>query len=67
LEAQLREAGPEAYGALITARNARWAQDIERLMAGEGKVFVAVGAAHLMGPDSLAKMLRDKGFTVEGP
>ncbi|MBV9692922.1 MAG: TraB/GumN family protein, partial [Alphaproteobacteria bacterium] len=29
--------------------------------------FVTVGAAHLVGPLGVPKLLRDKGFRVEGP
>jgi uncharacterized protein YbaP (TraB family) len=36
-------------------------------MHGKGKVFIAVGAAHLLGPDSVPAMLRAKGYKVDGP
>ena len=67
LDAQLREAGPAAYDALITRRNAIWADDITRRLNGSGRVFIAVGAAHLLGPDSVVALLRSRGVQVEGP
>lgn len=53
------------YDALLTRRNADWVQQIEQIMAGSGTVFVAVGAAHLAGDDSVQAMLEAKGVTVE--
>jgi uncharacterized protein YbaP (TraB family) len=67
LTRQLEEAGPEVYAALISDRNARWAKEIDAMMQGKGKVFIAVGAAHLSGKDSVQSMLRAKGYEVEGP
>lgn len=67
LDRLLREAGPEAYAALITTRNRQWAGQIQEMLAGEGRVFVAVGAAHLVGDDSVVALLRARGITVEGP
>jgi uncharacterized protein YbaP (TraB family) len=61
------EAGPETAEALVYARNARWAARIDALMAGEGKAFVAVGAAHMVGERGLPALLRAKGHQVEGP
>lgn len=49
---------------LITDRNRRWARAIERRMARPGQVFVAVGAGHLVGGDSVVAMLRARGWTV---
>ncbi len=63
--APLREVSPGAYGTLFTRRNENWAQEIEALMAGEGDYFIAVGAGHLVGPDSVVAMLRDRGYAVE--
>ena len=58
---------PGLYEPLIVARNERWADVIAGLMAKEGDVLVAVGAAHLAGDDSVQSMLAAKGFKVEGP
>jgi uncharacterized protein YbaP (TraB family) len=67
LDEMTKEAGPEIYAALIRDRNKAWAEEIDTMMKGKGKVFVAVGAAHLLGPDSVPALLRAKGYKVEGP
>jgi uncharacterized protein len=61
------EAGPEVADALIYARNGRWVAKIDELMAGKGRVFIAVGAAHLVGERGLPAQLRARGYAVEGP
>ena len=61
------ELGPEVYEALIVGRNRRWAEEIDQMMKGSGKTFIAVGAAHLIGKDSVTEMLRAKGYKIEGP
>jgi hypothetical protein len=33
-------------------------------MAGDDDVFIAVGAGHLVGEDSVVDLLEDKGFDV---
>ena len=58
---------PDLYNVLIRDRNKRWADEIEKLMAGSGKVFIAVGAGHLVGDDSVVALLRQRGFEIEGP
>ena len=50
---------PEITRALITDRNARWADWIAGRMAQPGTLFIAVGAGHLAGPDSVQKFLRN--------
>jgi uncharacterized protein len=67
LNEQMDEAGPGVRDALLTRRNAAWAAEINRLMQSSGVIFVAVGAAHLVGPDSVQTMLRAKGFQIDGP
>jgi uncharacterized protein YbaP (TraB family) len=62
-----KEAGPEIYAALIADRNKAWAEEIDTMMKGKGKVFIAVGAAHLLGADGVPALLRAKGYKVEGP
>ena len=55
--------------ALLTRRNQAWMPRLEAALtpgAGEARpVFVAVGAAHLMGTDGVPALLRSKGWTVE--
>ncbi|MEO0722610.1 MAG: TraB/GumN family protein [Pseudomonadota bacterium] len=40
---------------------------MEALLDDPGVKFVAVGAAHLSGPDSVIEMLKERGHQVEGP
>ncbi|KAF0179910.1 MAG: TraB/GumN family protein [Hyphomonadaceae bacterium] len=56
---------PELYEALLKKRNAAWTEVLTRELAGAGVDFVAVGAAHLAGPDSVQAMLRARGLAVE--
>jgi uncharacterized protein YbaP (TraB family) len=67
LAAELHDSGPLVYDALIRDRNARWADEIDRMMKGSGKIFITVGAAHLIGPEGVPELLRKKGYKVEGP
>lgn len=67
LNDMIEEAGPEVADAIIYRRNAAWADRIDAMMKGEGRIFVAVGAAHLTGPRGVPALLRAKGHTVEGP
>lgn len=48
---------PEVAAALLTDRNRRWASWIAERMQTPGTVFVAVGAGHLAGADSVQGML----------
>jgi hypothetical protein len=63
--APMRKSAPVAYAALLTNRNARWVPRIERWLGGKGNYFIAVGAAHLAGPDSVIAMLAKKGIKAE--
>lgn len=56
---------PAMGAALVTDRNARWASAIVRRLARPGRVFVAVGAGHLVGPGSVVAMLQARGLKVE--
>lgn len=51
------KASPLLAKVLITDRNRRWADWIAGVMKRPGKVFIAVGAGHLGGPDGLLAML----------
>ncbi len=56
---------PEVAKVLLTDRNARWAQWIKGRMAQPGTVFIAVGAGHLAGPDSVQAQLAKLGLKAE--
>lgn len=58
----IRAMGDEAYAAILVERNRRFAERIADEMAGSGTVFVAIGAAHLAGPDSVQAFLARKGI-----
>lgn len=55
----------EVYELLLTNRNADWAAWIdERLETVPGTVFIAVGAGHLAGEQSVQDMLAERGLFV---
>jgi uncharacterized protein YbaP (TraB family) len=56
---------PAYYDALIRKRNARWTFAIINELEGSGVDFIAVGAGHLAGPDSVQTMLAAHGYDVE--
>lgn len=49
---------------LLTRRNARWAEWLQRRLDRPGTIFVAVGAGHLAGDDSVQEMLRRRGLAT---
>jgi len=59
---QLSNASPETYRMMFTERNARWADWVRARMQTPGTVFVAVGAGHLAGKDSLLVRLAERGI-----
>jgi len=59
-----KEAAPEVYDALIVRRNLDWCDQIATIMKGAGTTFVAVGAGHLVGDDSVPAILAKRGFAV---
>jgi hypothetical protein len=62
---QLRAGSPETYRMMFTERNARWADWIAARMQAPGTVFVAVGAGHLAGSDSVLVRLAEKGLASQ--
>ena len=56
---------PELAKVLLTDRNARWAEWIEQRMAQPGTIFIAVGAGHLAGPDSVQAFLAKRNLKAE--
>lgn len=61
----MRDASELMYQSLLVNRNANWAGQIETLLEGSGTVFIAVGAAHLAGEDSVQSILAARGVMVE--
>jgi uncharacterized protein YbaP (TraB family) len=56
---------PDLYKRLLVERNASWVAPVEECLKQQTSCFVVVGAAHLVGPDSLVAMLQKKGYKVE--
>jgi uncharacterized protein YbaP (TraB family) len=56
---------PELHRILFTNRNNAWADWIRQRMARPGRVFLAVGAGHLAGRDSVLAALRSRGLRAE--
>lgn len=59
------DASPTVRKALLTDRNVRWASWVAGTMQRPGKLFMAVGTAHLGGPEGLVALLKARGLTVE--
>ncbi|MBT8137842.1 MAG: TraB/GumN family protein [Gammaproteobacteria bacterium] len=55
---------PQVYNSLVAARNAGWLEDITDLLDDEDDYLVIVGALHLVGEDSLVKLLDEQGFQL---
>ena len=53
---------PEVHKILLTDRNQRWAEWIDARMKQPGTVFMAVGAGHLAGKDSVQDYLAKKNM-----
>jgi uncharacterized protein YbaP (TraB family) len=56
---------PALREVLLTRRNARWAEWMDARMKRPGTVFVAVGAGHLAGKDSVQDFLKKKGHRAK--
>ncbi len=66
LIADYPEVLPEVYTVLMKDRNRLWAEMFESLLQEEaGVFFVAVGAGHLVGPDSVQRFLEERGLETE--
>lgn len=57
-------ADPEIRAALLTNRNDAWIEPIEQALEQEPLPLIAVGTAHLIGPEGLAAQLEARGYTV---
>lgn len=59
---QMQSRSPDSYKLLFQDRNGRWAAWIARRLQQPGTVFVAVGAGHLAGKDSVQQKLAGFGI-----
>jgi uncharacterized protein YbaP (TraB family) len=55
----------DVYDVLITDRNVAWSKQLKTKLDGKGVSFVAVGAGHLVGPDSVQAQLAKLGIKAE--
>jgi len=62
---ELKREAPAVYKKLLVDRNVAWSEQIVEILKGSGVVQIAVGAAHLAGPDSVQVQLEKKGIKVE--
>ena len=56
---------PQLYDRLLAERNRNWVEPVEACIKQRTPCFVVVGAAHLIGPDSLVGLLKKRGYQVE--
>jgi uncharacterized protein YbaP (TraB family) len=52
------------YEVLVAQRNNRWSKSLAQFVQ-RGNCFIAVGAAHMIGQDSLLSLLEDEGIKIE--
>lgn len=62
---EMKSEMPGAFDIIFTKRNINWADQIEEEMKGSGTDFIAVGAGHLVGDDSVQEILKARGYTVK--
>lgn len=56
---------PKTRNYLLVVRNQDWAEQLDKRLQKPGTAFVAVGAAHLAGPDAVQATLAKRGYRVE--
>jgi uncharacterized protein YbaP (TraB family) len=62
---EVKAVSPALYDELLTRRNANWAVQIEEMLKGSGTLLIAVGAGHLIGPDSVQVQLEARGIQAK--
>ena len=62
---EMKAKAPSIYDKLVVRRNIAWAGKIEQMLKGAGVQQIAVGAGHLVGPDSVQVQLAKRGIKAE--
>ncbi|MFL6589764.1 MAG: TraB/GumN family protein [Chthoniobacterales bacterium] len=62
---EMRTKEPAVYDKLVVQRNTAWAEKIAGMLKGSGVEQIAVGALHLVGPDSVQAQLAKRGIKAE--
>ncbi|HVY87713.1 MAG TPA: TraB/GumN family protein [Hyphomonadaceae bacterium] len=62
---ELKDESSDLYKTLLVDRNKNWASEIQEMLKGKGVTFIAVGAGHLMGPDSVQVQLKALGIEAK--
>jgi hypothetical protein len=62
---EMKREAPSVYEKLLVRRNVAWSEKIAGMLKGSGVHQIAVGAAHLAGPDSVQAQLAKRGIKVE--
>jgi uncharacterized protein YbaP (TraB family) len=61
----IKQEAPTVYQKFIVRRNIAWSEKIAVMLKGSGVQLIAVGAAHLVGPDSVQAQLAKRGIKAE--
>lgn len=64
IDDRLFDGQPGLEETLLTNRNVRWSRWVAARLRRPGRIFMAVGAGHLAGQDSVPALLRRQGFVV---
>lgn len=62
--AEMRSSHPDLYGRLLAERNRAWIRPLQQKLSGDRPWLVVVGAAHLVGQDSVQELLSQRGYVI---
>lgn len=62
---EMKTASAALYQRMLTDRNVRWSEKIAEMLKGSGVQMIAVGAGHLVGPDSVQAQLAKHEIIAE--
>lgn len=65
LVAPLRRESPDAYRIMFADRNKTWTDKIAAMLDKDEEAFIAVGAGHLVGEESVVALLNARRFKIE--